>query len=222
MTSLNERFLAFLDDEKPVADLRPRRGALGILGGLLLIVAGVAVAQLWRRMFAAPLFPLGVWLLSWGISQLIQTRRERKQAARVRQIVTHGERATGFLVRASDALYRPGSKVQSCQVLISFQPEVAGDREYMLHLAKRWAEQTSSRERQSRGRRRKLPLSLTDGSTVYCCDLFIHPGLLASSYLTGSVLPCVAEPGDEGGIELVPYWLLFPYVESPLGQRQRV
>ncbi|MBB6052516.1 hypothetical protein [Armatimonas rosea] len=222
MNNLNDRFLTFLDDEKHVPDRRPVWGMLAIVGGLLTLLLGVATALLWRRLFAAPLFPLGIWLGCWGCWQLLTRQRDRWLARRVREIAETGQRVNGYLVRASDSLYRPGSQAQPCQVLISFQNEVASDAEYMQYLAQRWAEKTPSRERRRRYRRVKLPHSLTDGSTVYCCDLFVHPGLLASGYLTSSVLPCLAEPGDQGGLELVPYWLLFPYVEVPQGQRQRL
>jgi hypothetical protein len=222
MHSLNDHFLEFLDEEKSVPDYRPLRGTLALVSGVLLLALGVAVALLWRRLIAAPLFPLGFWLLLWGSWQFLTRNRDRWLARRVREIAESGERVNGYLVRAPDSLYRPGSRPQPCQVLMSFQNEVAGDREYMQHLAQRWAEATHGRERKTRYRRTKLPLALTDGSTVYCCDLFVHPGLLTAGYLTGSVLPCIAEFGDEGGIELIPYWLLFPYLESPLGQRQRV
>lgn len=222
MQSLNDRFLTFLDTEKPVQDRRPLRGLLGIVSGLLALALGVIVALLWRKLFAAPFFPLGLWLIAWGGWQWVARSRDRWLARRVYEIVENGQRVNGYLVRASDALYRPGSRPQPCQVLISFQNEVAGDREYMQHLAQRWAEQTTTAKRYGRYRRTQLPFNLTDGSTIYCCDLYVHPGLLSSGYLTGSVLPCLAEFGDTGGIELVPYWLLFPYVETPLHQRQRV
>ena len=222
MTSLNERFLTFLDDEKPVPDRRPVQGTLAIVGGILTLALCVGIALLWSKLYASPLFPLGLWLIGWGAAQLFQTQRERGLSVRVREIAAQGQRVNGYLIRASDALYRPGSKKHHCQVLISFQPEVSGDREYMQYLSQRWAEQTMRREHPIRYRRQKLPLALTDGSPVYCCDLFVHPGLLSSGYLTSAILPCVAEFGDRGGIELVPYWLLFPYVESPLGQRQQV
>ena len=219
MTSLNERFLTFLEEEKPVEDRRSARGVVALLGGIFVLTLCVALAQLWRKLVAAPFLPVALWLMGWGLWQFMMVRRARWHALRVREIVVQGQRVNGFLVRASDGLYRPGSTVQHCQVLISFQPEVSGDREYMQHLAQRWAEQTSSREPRPLYRRRPLPLSLTDGSPVYCCDLFVHPGLLASGYLTSNVLPCIAELGEDGGIELVPYWLLFPYVESPLSQQ---
>ncbi|WP_395141240.1 hypothetical protein [Armatimonas sp.] len=222
MISLNERFLMFLDDEKPVLDRRPLQGALAIAGGILTLALCVSIALLWSKLYASPLFPLGLWLMGWGVAQFFQIQRERRLSVRVREIAAQGQRVNGYLIRASDALYRPSSKKHHCQVLISFQPEVSGDREYMQYLAQRWAEQTTRREHPVRYRRQKLPLALTDGSPVYCCDLSVHPGFLSSGYLTSTILPCVAEFGDKGGIELVPYWLLFPYVESPLSQRQRV
>ncbi len=222
MTSLNERFVAFLDDTKPAVDKRGLWGTLGIVVGVLILGLALGFALLWHKLLAAPFLPLGLWLVGWGTWQFIDIRRDRAYARRLREIAQQGQRINGYLVRASDSLYHTGSRVQPCQVLISFQPEVSGDKDYMLHLAQRWAEQTRDRDRKVRYRRRKLPLSLTDGSDVYCCDLFIHPGMLSSGYLTGMVLPCIAEFGDQGGIELIPYWLLFPYVESSLSQSQHV
>jgi hypothetical protein len=222
MTSLTERFTAYLDDAKPITDNRPTRGIVGIVAGILTLGVAVVLAYYWRRLVAAPFFPLGLWLMGWGVWQLVSVRRDQRLAATVRRIVERGQRVNAYVVRAHDSLYRPGSHVQPCQVLISFQPEVSGDKDYMLHLAQRWAEQTRDRDWKVRYRRHQLPLTLTDGSEVYCCDLFLHPGMLSSGYLTSMVLPCVAEYGEQAGIELIPYWLLFPYVESPLSQRQWV
>lgn len=222
MTSLNERFVTFLENEKAAPDSRPRRGALALTLGLLTLLCSVLISLSWRRLYGAPLAPLGLWLIGWGGAQLWLRRRDRQLAVRVREVAAHGHRVNAYVVHAPDALYRPGSRVQSCQVLISFQPEVGGDREYMQYLAHRWADQTRERQRPVRYRRRALPLELTDGSTVYCCDLFVHPGLLSSGYLSSSLLPCLAQEGETGGIELVPYWLLFPYITSAQGEGQRV
>ena len=222
MTNLNERFVTFLANEKAVLDPRPRKGVLGISVGILLLAMCVLLCTFWRRLFGAPLLPIGLWLIGWGALQLRLHQRDRHLGQRVHAIASQGHRVNAYLVHAPDALYRPGSRVQSCRVLISFQPEVAGDREYMQHLAIRWSEATKERERRVRYRRRQLPLELTDGSLVYCCDLFVHPGLLAAGYLTSSLLPCLAMEGERGGIELIPYWLLFPYITTAQGEGQRV
>ena len=222
MTSLNERFVTFLSNEKAVLDPRPRKGALGICFGVFVLCLSVLLYCFWRRLFGAPLFPVGLWLVGWGATQLWLRRRDRQLAVRVHEIASHGHRVNAYLVHAPDALYKPGSRIQACKVLISFQPEVGGDREYMQYLANQWASSTKEHERGKRDRRRQLPLVLTDGSTVYCCDLYVHPGLLAAGYLTSSILPCLAEEGDSGGIELIPYWLLFPYVATAQGEGQRV
>ena len=222
MTSLNDRFVAYLDDAKPLIENRPRRGIASIVAGIVTLGIAVALALLWRKLVSAPFFPLGAWLIAWGAWQFVAVKQDKALAQRVREIAERGQRVNGYLVRAHDSLYRPGSRVQPCQVLISFQPEVSSDKDYMVHLAQRWAEQTRDRDRKVRYRRHKLPLTLTDGSEIYCCDLFIHPGMLSSGYLTGTMLPCIAEYGDQGGIELVPYWLLFPYVTNPISQGQHV
>lgn len=222
MTSLNERFVTFLANEKLVPDPRPRNGALGIVFGVLVLTAALLLYCFWRRLFGAPLFPVGLWLVGWGVTQLWLRQRDRHLASRVHEIASHGHRVNAYVVHAPDALYKPGSRIQSCQVLISFQPEVGGDREYMQYLANQWACSTKENERRKRDRRKQLPLTMTDGSLVYCCDLFIHPGLLSAGYLTSSMLPCLAEKGENGGIELIPYWLLFPYVATAHGESQRV
>lgn len=215
MTSLNQRYLTFLDTGKISVDPRPTRGRVAlVLGALVLSIASFLCAE-GPLLVGVALLPLALWGMGWGIGQFVQVAQARRLAEQVRWIGEAGERVTGYIVRAHEGLYRPGSRVLSCQVLLSFQPEVARDRDYMHHLAQRWAEQTSDRERPVRYRRRRLPLSITDGSTIYCCDLFISPALLTSGYLTGSMLPCLAEPGESGGIELVPYWLLFPYSTTP-------
>lgn len=211
MTSLNERFLAFLEEGTAPPPSRSWRGPLAVVAGALLLGTAFVVASNVRRLYAAPLFSLGAWMLLRGLYSMVRTVLQKRLAERVRQTVARGQRVNAFIVRAPDGLYRPGSIVRPCQVLISFQPEVSGDRKYMEYLCRRWAGQIRDREGYRRNRRARLPRRLTDGSTVYCCDLYIHPALLASGYLTSSVLPCIAEEGAQGGIELVPYWLLFPY-----------
>jgi len=215
MTRLNEQFLTFLETGKAVADPRPRRGRIALLAGGALVAVASFLCVSGPFFVGLALIPLALWLMVWGAAQYALAHQAQQRAVRVRQVGQHGKRVAGYLVRAHEDLYRPGSRVLPCQVLISFQPEVSGDRDYMHHLAQRWAEQTTDHERPVRYRRRRLPLALTDGSTVYCCDLFVPPALLTSGYLTGTVLPCLAEEGESGGIELVPYWLLFPYSTAP-------
>jgi hypothetical protein len=222
MSSLNERFLEFLAEGKALPAPRPWRGVLALLIGALLFLAALFIATNHRRLFAAPLFPMSLWFFSRGVLALFRMALTQSLAQRTRRVAENGQRLSAYLVRSHDALYRPGSEVRPCQVLISFQPEVGGDQEYMRHLARRWAGTIRSSERYKRSRRVRLPHKLTDGSVVYCCDLFVHPGLIATNYLTGQILPVLAEDGERGGIELVPYWLLFPYIELNIGDRQSV
>ena len=219
MTSLNQRYLEFLDQGKTPHDPRPRRGRIMAVASSTLLVFASLLCAYGPFLLGIALIPMALWGIGWGVAQYIQAAQSRQRALRVRALAEQGHRVTGFVVRAHEGLYRPGSKGLPCQVLVRFQPEVSGDRDYMHHLAQRWAERSSPRERFLPYRRQRLPLSLTDGSTVYCCDLFVPPALLASGYLTTTTLPCLAEEGERGGIELIPYWLLFPYAQASVGHR---
>jgi len=56
-------------------------------------------------------------------------------------------------------------------------------------------------------RRRRLPASITGGKIVYACDLWIPPLLLKNNCLEIPYLPCMAEPGDKGRINVLPWWI---------------
>src|SRR5439155_8757202 len=54
-------------------------------------------------------------------------------------------------------------------------------------------------------RRVRLPANLTDGRVVYAADLWIRRRYLPGGFLSDERrLPCIAEPGDEGAIEMLP------------------
>jgi hypothetical protein len=56
-----------------------------------------------------------------------------------------------------------------------------------------------------RNRRRLLPSGFTGGPKVYIADLHVERRCLWKGQLTGGVLYCLVEPGDEGRIELIPW-----------------
>ena len=166
--------------------------------------------------FAARNHPL-LWLTllpaAWGTFRAVFTLRAlntaRDRAARVRRVLLRGVPVVGYVV--SDTTSQNANP--SCLVLMSFQPEVNNDEGYMRWLAQRIrqtqiatprtaddryvASLTDPEDRPVLYRRRKLPLSFTDGSIIFCADLF---GSLPKT----ETVPCVAELGDMGGIEPVP------------------
>jgi hypothetical protein len=57
-------------------------------------------------------------------------------------------------------------------------------------------------------RRFRLPLELTNGRLAYLADIWFHRPFLADRYLSlrqPRLMPVLAQPGDTGGIELLPH-----------------
>ena len=221
---LNARFAAFLDKSD---GQRTRRqlvvssllAALGLMLLLLLLFMGFV-----KRMERAWTYlPLGMVLLVQGGRQIQNALSRQKKQGETGRVVRNGVPVTAFLVQANQALFSPGPFTSlPCLVLFSFQPEVGGDADYMEFLSQKLfgyknnapatAEGQSlslltSDEKAVHYRRRKLPLSFTDGSTVYCADLWIKRAYIPSGHLQSRKLTCLAEPGETGGLELVPSFL---------------
>jgi hypothetical protein len=232
---LNVRFARYLEREQPSYQARRRTtlvfAALVVAAALTGLSAAYAVTAHVMAAWAGA--GIGVAGGAWAIRTLIRLGEERRRAERTRRVVQHGVPVTGYLVRAAESLSRPGPDDQPCQVLISFQPEVAGDDGYMRWLARRVREMRDDTPRDPDGRyvaaltaderrpilhqRRKLPLSFTDGSTVFCADLLVRRAYLKGGCLSSPRLPCLAETGDTGGIELIPAWLIADNAAEPAG-----
>jgi hypothetical protein len=57
-------------------------------------------------------------------------------------------------------------------------------------------------------RRFRIPPELTEGRLMYAADLWVHRPFLANGYFsegTPRLLPLLAQPGDSGGVELIPH-----------------
>ncbi|MDX1934266.1 MAG: hypothetical protein SFU56_16820 [Capsulimonadales bacterium] len=224
-TSVNERFIAFLDREYAPRD--PRRWYLmaaltlgsALLTGLVIFFLVQGVTAVW------PLIPFGLALVVRGIIGLRRVQRTQVRFHHLRRVVQNGVPVTGYVVQAHAALLQPGDQTLPCMVLFSFQPEVDSDREYMRYLADRiYSMKGKFTDDTDRGflagltsedvavpyRRRRLPNSFTDGSTIYCADLWVKQSYLNDNCLRTNSLPCLAEMGEYGGIELVPGWLISP------------
>jgi len=229
---LNRRYAGYLDQVTARRRLKSRR----ILIALSLI--GVAVTALLgfglTRGLVSGWVALTITIPMLGVPVVAAVmeaiRESRSPMNQVRSIVQSGVPVNAFLIQANPALFKPQRQRLPCLALICFQSEVAQDKEYMRFLARkiyalkntrpadpdsRYIASLTTDERMLPQRRRALPLSFTDGSTIYCTDLWVRPSYLQGSSLQSDILPCIAEPGSSGGIELVPWWLLAE-TEKPL------
>lgn len=221
---LNRRFMAYVDQVFE-RQMRQRRhlllGVSFLVLTLFLLIATTALRQM--QQLSLPLLIAGLCIAACAARGVRGLFRWRQQTQQRRGVIQTGIPVNAFLVQANGALLGAQKQTLPCLVLISFQSEVSGEIDYMQSLARRiyalkntkpmdtdgqFAASLTTDERAVPGRRRQLPLSFTDGSTIYCTDLFIKPDYLQGSHIQSDILPCIAEPGLGGGIELVPWWLL--------------
>jgi hypothetical protein len=232
---LNERYVAYLDQLYAPRGHRRWHVLAGMTVGVVLILGVLALALGMNVHAAWPLLPLGVVLVGRGIIALQGIRHARQQFQNLRNVVKNGVPVTAYIVQAHEGLFKPGSGLLPCLVLFTFSSEVESDADYMRYLADRLYALKNTQPDDADGqylanlctdehpvpyRRRRLPYSFTDGSTVYCADVWVKRAYLPGGYLRGNTLPCVAEPGEVGGIELLPSWLLTPSEEITLVERQ--
>jgi len=126
------------------------------------------------------------------------------------------------LIQANSLLFKPGNMTLPCLVLFSFDGNCNNDAAFMDTLAhrvfdfkntsphdpeQRYVAQLTTNERAVRYRRRPLPTSFTGGPVAFVADLWIERALLPAGFLTERRLPCLAEPGGEGALELLPWWI---------------
>lgn len=224
VANLNARFLEHLEDTRPQNAGKRRAALLGFASGIAMLIGALAAALSRDFLLAWPLLPVGLVLAIRGWRSLQRLHAVEKRFAGLLTIGLRGVPVTGYLVQANEALFQPGTETSlPALVLFSFQPEVDGDVGYMSSLARRvyrlkntqfpdadssYVASLTTNEQAVPYRRRALPLSFTDGSTIYCADLWIQRSDLRGGCLTASQLPCLAEPGESGGIELVPAFLL--------------
>ncbi|MBC8135129.1 MAG: hypothetical protein H8F28_04475 [Fibrella sp.] len=223
-----ERYAAYLDY---AFSPETHRKQYALTVALLILGIGVSGGSAWYVQTWHPTAWAGVaagLLLIGRALLLMHTMVRRAQLyGRRKQIARKGELVKGYVVHCASALLRPGPEAAlPCRVLFSFQSEVGADIRYMRYLSTRVAEMKdklprgdmdkqyiaalASETTASANRRYLLPLSFTDGSAVYLADLFVSRAHLPGGYLHSDALPCLAEPGPTGGIEMMPEWLLDP------------
>lgn len=148
---------------------------------------------------------------------------EKRHEQRVRLVSQVGVQVRAVRVQANGELYQAGSMDHPALVVVSFDPNIPNKDRFLHDLAmrlydlkqrraKNTAEEIAQEivlDNEGRGvyhRRRQLPPAFTGGPIVYGCDLWIHRPYLSQGRLISEqrFLPCVAEPGSTGGIELLP------------------
>jgi hypothetical protein len=232
---LNERYAAYLDQLYAPRGHRRWYVFAGLTLGALILIGVLVLALLFEMHAAWPFLPLGLVLVGRGIIALQGIRQARQQFQHLRNVVKNGVPVTAYVVQAHEGLLKPGGGPLPCLVLFSFQQEVESDSEYMRYLAERLfsykgtaPDDAASRhlaslvtdEQPIPYRRRRLPHAFTDGSTIYCADLWVKRTYLKGGYIRGTTLPCLAEPGEVGGLELIPAWLLTASEEMEIAERR--
>ena len=80
-----------------------------------------------------------------------------------------------------------------------------------------WCQQLMGDLKFTLNRRRKVPSTLTNGIPVYACDLWIMSNFLKSGTVSHPVIPCMAEPGRHGRINVMPWWIALDEPAPTLG-----
>lgn len=164
-----------------------------------------------------------LWLEEAGPGRLALAKRPAgtptgRAKQRLREVEANGgRRVTAVLVQANQGLFAPGGDDLPCLIVFSFDREadvgfLTEMSEFIFaHKDKRYANPDRARvshfvtdEAAMMYRRRRVPEAFTDGLAVYCADLWIHRPFLPDGYLRERELPCLAEPGSRGALELLP------------------
>ena len=211
---VNQRFREYLAAHYPISLVRGRYMPYLLVGltSVVLFVAAVILRQRWLIVSNLIVFLIA----TRGIIGLKQQYEKQKN------IADHWLPVLAVLVQANQGLFRTGMLDLPCLVLFTFEPL---DYATLNTLAERMGalkntDQTDpdlqavaamvTQEAAVRYRRRPLPVSFTGGPTVYAADLFVVRRCLELGYLTHRLLPCFAEPGESGGLELMPWQVAAP------------
>ena len=178
----------------------------------------------WRYILAVPMIVslAGVGVGLGLIASAWLTNRKRK---RIRQaMIAAAERSVpvmAFPLMANRALMSRKGTVAPALVIATFDADAITHE--MADLATRMLmvdPETVSREsvmaveslfedeRYTPGRRRAVPEDVTGGRRVYAFDLMIIGDYLPTETLQFPLIPCVAEPGDAGTIQMIPWWIV--------------
>lgn len=138
------------------------------------------------------------------------------------ELQTTGQVVPTVVIQANINLYSVADSHDDhfCLVLLSFDPRLLRSPPLLHEIASRiyatkghsqqtpelqYVSRMVTNEQAVRYRRRLLPLSFTGGMPAYVCDLLVYRKYLSSLRPPENrQLLCIAEPGDEGRIELLP------------------
>ncbi len=147
-------------------------------------------------------------------------RLDELALAGLRRLSASSEYLSAAVLQANGRLYEPGDTDEFCFVLFSFDPAWSGQPARLQALAsilkmvkgttpvdpnmRRIADMISD-ERAVEYRRRVLPTNVTEGATIYYADLLVYRRFLAGGILEpGAIVRILAEPGEQGRLELSP------------------
>lgn len=177
----------------------------------------------WRYILAVPMIAslAGVGLGLGLIASAWLTNRKRKRIRR--EMIAAAERSVpvmAYPLMANRALMGRKGTVAPALTIGTFETDAS--HEEMVSLARKMlmvAHQDVSREsalavikmfddeQYTPGRRRVVPEDLTGGRRVYAFDLMLIGDYLPTETLEIPMVPCVAEPGETGTIQMIPWWI---------------
>ncbi|MGO8673738.1 MAG: hypothetical protein ACLQVD_20565 [Capsulimonadaceae bacterium] len=179
--------------------------------------------------FALAAFLCHKWLGVSGLCALAaiwQLRSAIRQCAKVgkglagsRDLVEHGEFCVGMLLMMNAMLHEPGMDASALVLIVTDRnsdlidvydgvSEGASDHSPTSDRAVSLARSGFEDERYVRNRRWRMPNSWTRCREAYACCLYIKREYLPSGVVTSPFVPCLATPGDDGAITLLPWDLV--------------
>ena len=207
----NARYRAHLETEYAISAIRGRYAPYLIVAIASSILIPAALHRGWIP--AAVIYFIMFLFATRGIALLRQEYKKRGA------IAANWHPVSAVLVQANPGLFRSGLLDLPCLVVFSFE---TWEYEVLNEIAERVAALKDSEPTEPeraeiarmlappavRNRRTLLPLSLTGGRAVYAADLFVNRRDLEKGYLTHRTLPCFAQPGEAGGLELMPHQIV--------------
>lgn len=158
--------------------------------------------------------------------------------ARLSELFSRGARpALGARLQAHVSLYEPGpGRGNPAVALFTFDPAV--QPEFLVDLADfiydlddvdteddpvllaAAAVPMANMEEWRYCRRARIPMELTRGHVIYAGDIWVHRPFLVDGYFSDRQLramPLLADPGESGGLELIPYDRINHFWPGPQG-----
>lgn len=214
ITDLRRRYNAYLEEQNQVSFAQRYSAPIFLTAlGLFFLIGAIGFAS---GAIGGIATGVGCLVFAAAIAHHNAPKPDPRQA-----LARKGVPVWGVLVQANSKLFEPGTMDLPCLVIFSFEP-AGGHLDYMQRLAheifdlketqqtdpdRRFVANLTTDERAYKYRRRRVPVSFTGGPTVYCADLYITRSCLSAGFLTERALPCFAELGETGMLELLPWWM---------------